>query len=157
MSKEAIFGFEIERIEDEKIEDVLLMASAINPDRYSKLSQVLSSSPLLKNIDINVTDGNDKFWNNFFKVFMPENGEFTISPEKIQLMGDVEKFNCDIYQYIQRIQLKAESVKSFKQIEEKFPNLKEVGLAEQCISKRNMPDDITNIISLAKYFKNIYF
>lgn len=157
MSKEAIFDFDIERIEKEKIKDVMLMAFSINLENYSKLAQILGNSFQLENISINMTDGNNKFWNNFFKIFMPEAGQFTINPEKIELFGDVEKFDCDIYQYIQRLQLKAESIKSFKQIEEKFPNLREFSLAERCISKRNVPEDITNIFSLANYFKNLSF
>lgn len=153
MSKEVIFDFDIERIEKDKLTDVMLQASSINPENYLKLADILRNSPQLENIYIHMFGGNDKFWNNFFKTFMPTNGDFTIDPQKIELEGDVQDFNCEIYKYIERLNLGNKNVSQIDEIEEKFPNLKNIQMQKPVISSEKIGGDCSKIFKLAKYMK----
>lgn len=153
MNKEVIFDFDIDRIKKDKLTDVMLQASSINPENYLKLADILRNSPQLENIYIHMFGGNNKFWNNFFKTFMPTDGDFTIDSQKIELEGDVQDFNCDIYKYIERLNLSNRSVSKIEQIEEKFPNLKNIRMQKPVISQKDMGEDFSKIFKLAKYMK----
>lgn len=153
MSKEVIFDFDIDRIEKEKLTDVLLQASSINPENYLRLAEILRNSPQLEDISVNVQGGNDKFWNNFFKTFMPMDGAFTINPQIIELAGDIQDFNCDIYKYIERLHIGTRSVSKIEQIEERFPNLKNIRMPKPIISEKDVGEDWSKIFKLAKYMK----
>lgn len=153
MSKEVIFDFDIDRIEKEKLTDILLQASSITPENYLRLTEILRNSPQLENISVNVHGGNDNFWNNLFKTFMPMEGSFTINPQIIELAGDVQDFNCDIYKYIERLHLSNRCVSKIEQIEERFPNLKNIRMPRPVISQKDIGEDYSKLFKLAKYMK----
>lgn len=153
MSKEVIFDFDIDRIEKDKLTDVMLQASSINPENYLRLAEIFRNSPQLQDISINIKDGNNIFWNNFFKILMPEEGTFTIEPKKIELTGDVQDFNCDIYKYIERLYLGTRCVSKIEQIEERFPNLKSIRMPKPIISEKDIGEDYSNIFKFVRYMK----
>lgn len=157
MDKEAIFDLDIERIQQENLKNIVLKASSIRTDNYMKLAEILENSPQLERLSINVKDGNDKFWNNFFKVLMPQDGIFSIDPSKIELTVDIEKFNCDIYKYIENLKIKSNDIGKFKQIEEKFPNLKKITLVEPCISIEDIINNSNTIFDMTKYMRCMSF
>lgn len=153
MSKEVIFDFDIERIEKDKLTDIILQASSINPENYLRLAEIFRNSPQLQDISINIKDGNNIFWNNFFKILMPEEGTFTIEPKKIELTGDIQNFNCDMYRYIERLHLSSSSISKIKQIEDRFPNLKNIRIPKNLVSQKDIGEDYSNIFEFAKYTK----
>lgn len=157
MSREVIFDFDYERIQNEKLKDVILKATSIRTENYSKVAEVLKKSTQLERVSVNVQDGNDQFWNKFFKVFMPQNGMFTMDPRNIELTGDVEKFNCDLYEYIENLELAPKSVGKINEIKDKFPKLKNIRLTSHAIKPEDIGDNIQSIFELAKYVKNINF
>lgn len=157
MSREVIFDFDYERIQNEKLKDVILKATSIRTENYSKVAEVLNKSPQLERVSVNVQDGNDQFWNNFFKVFMPQDGMFTMDPRNIELSGDVEKFNCDLYEYIENLELAPKSVGKINEIKDKFPNLKNIRLTDKAVKIEDIGDNIQSIFELAQYMKNVNF
>lgn len=154
MDIELIFNQNINQIRDEKLNNIRIMSSSIRLDSYSKLSEILKTSPQLENVFVPCEDGSEKAWNNFFRIFRNELGEFSIDPSKIILSGEVEKYNYDIFRDIKRLSLLPKSIKNISEIEKKFPKLESIEAVKD-VEDKDIGDDCINLINFAKYTKCI--
>ncbi len=155
MDKEVIFDLDIERIESEKLRDIIIKTGSIKMEHYTKLAEVLKRSPHIERASAHIEHGTDEYWNNFFKVFMPKEGEFSIDPSKLILSGDVDKFNCDFFKYVENFEMRPERISEIKQIKEKLPNLKNIELADIEVTSNDIGENLSNLLDTAKLTKAI--
>lgn len=155
MSTEAIFDFDIDRILKEKLSRIMIMPGSIEPQNYERLGEILKADTNLESVLVSCVDGGDKFWENFFKIFRKENGEFNIDPSKITLNGDPTRLNLDIFQYIENLELPNSVISHIEDIESKFPNLKNIVLTSgTAVSYLDITaDDVDKVFRTAKYMK----
>lgn len=155
MDREVIFDFDIERIENEKLKDIIIKTGSIKPERYDKLAEVLKRSPHIERAFSHIEHGTDEYWNNFFKVFMPKDGEFTLDPSKIVLSGDIDKFNCDFFKYVENFSMNPDKISEIKRIKKKLPNLKNIELADIEVKEEDIGKNLSNLVDTAQFAKAI--
>lgn len=153
MTREPIFDLDINRITEQKLTDILLMASSIRQEHYSNFTEIFKNNPQISSVLVSCRDGSEKFWNNFFTIFQNENGELNIDPSKIVLSGELDKFDLDIYENIENLILSEKQIKDSSKIISKFPNLKNIKIPDSNISFADMGDDINNIFNVMNYMK----
>lgn len=154
MDIEPIFDFNINQIENDKLNNIRIMPTSINFENYTKLSEILRNNPQIENVFVHCTDGNNRFWNNFFRIFKSESGQFSIDPSKIVLRGEIESLNCDIFEDIRRLSLFPEDIGKISVIEQKFPSLESI-LPINDVDAKDIGDNLINLINVAKYAKAI--
>ena len=59
MDKEVIFDLDIERIESEKLRDIIIKTGSIKMEHYTKLAEVLKRSPHIERSSSHVEHGTD--------------------------------------------------------------------------------------------------
>lgn len=150
---EAIFDFDINRITDERLTDIMLMPASINEQRYSQFTEIFKDNPQLERVLISCTGGHENFWNKFFTIFKNENNELNIDPSKIVLSGELTKWDLEIYKDIQNIELGTKSVGDISQIIERFPNLKNISLGRGTVSFSDIGNNAENLFKCAQYMK----
>lgn len=154
MDIEPIFDFNINQIESKKLNNIRIMPTSINFENYTKLSEILRNNTQIENVFVHCTDENDRFWNNFFRIFKSESGQFSIDPSKIVLSGEIGKINCNIFEDIRRLSLLPKDIGNISAIEQKFPNLESI-LPINYVEPNDIGDNLINLINIAKYTKFI--